>query len=253
MNNIGNGSYTCNPGSATNQQDTGAVDESARAMLGHHSVGYNNPPQTHLPHAPSPEAETVFKFTDVVTGDTHIAKDFSELLSYDQLLLKLRDSAGEIYVHHRKPVEEIAKDIRSNDYLKWLLLSVNNIEEIPVAREASLIADRDISISGFDVEDSSGSDTDTAPERPFNEAMSNHTNRAQTFNNSNWRNVRRSSVFPLLSLIRIFLPAVFIHSKMGSWCDVFHVVVVCKTGREMKRQMIYMPRSFQSASLSERS
>ncbi|WP_422461314.1 baculoviral IAP repeat-containing protein [Endozoicomonas sp. ALB115] len=195
MNNIGNDSYTCNPGSATNQRDTGAVDQSARAMLGHHSVGYNNPPQTHLPHAPSPEAETIFKFTDVVTGDTHIAKDFSELLSYDQLLLKLRDSGGEIYANHGQPVEQIAKDIRSNDYLKWLLLSVNNIEEIPVAREASLIADRDISTSGFDVEDSSGSDTDNAPERPFNEAMSNRTNRAQTFNNSNWRNVRRSSVF----------------------------------------------------------
>ncbi|MGO0306593.1 baculoviral IAP repeat-containing protein [Endozoicomonas acroporae] len=195
MNNIGNGNFTYNPGSATNQWDTGAVDESARAMLGHHSVDYNNPPQTHLPHAPSNETETLFKFIDVMTGDTHIAKDFSELLSYDQLLLKLRDSGGEIYVNHGQPVEQIAKDIRSNDYLKWLLLSVNNIEEIPVAREVPLIADRDISISSFDVEDSSGSDTDTAPERPFNEAMSNLTNRAQTFNNTNWRNVRRSSVF----------------------------------------------------------
>ncbi|MBO9480949.1 hypothetical protein [Salinisphaera sp. G21_0] len=193
MNNIRNGNYTYDLSSATNQQDTEAAAGPSRAILGHHSVDYNNTPQTHLPNAPSPEAETIFKFVDVNTGDTHIAKGFSELLNYDQLLLNLRNSGGDDYVNYGQPVEEIADDIRSNDNLKSLLLVVNNIEEVPVARETSRIADRDISISGFDVEDNSGSDTD--PERPFNEVMSNLANRAQTFNNTNWRNVRRSSVF----------------------------------------------------------
>lgn len=191
MHNI-QGGYFFNPGS-TNQV-AGAAGGSSRARLGHRDVDYHDTPQTHLLHAPSPEAEKFFEFVDVVTGDTHIAKNLDELLSYDQLLIRLRQSDG--YVDYGQSVEQIASDIRSNDSLQPLLLAVNNINEIPVTREVPRMEVRDISISGFDLEDNSGSDTDIAPDRPFNEAMSNLANRARTFDNTNWRNVRLSFNFP---------------------------------------------------------